>query len=63
MTRTRFECCVALALLLSLALGTAVALGNDVPDSRDHPVLSRMPGFTIDDYEVTEFASYEFRDR
>ena len=35
---------------------------QDVKGSSDHPLLSRMPNFRIDKYEVKEFDQLEFKD-
>lgn len=49
--------------LIALSLGSAPAAAEDVAGGRDHPLLSRMPGFHIDDFEEREFDSYDFRRR
>lgn len=54
-------CASALALVL-LALGALPTQARDVADCRDHPLLTRMPDFHIDDCEVREFDAYEFLD-
>ncbi len=51
---------VLLAALVLLAPGPAIAQ-EDVAGSRDHPALTRMPGFFISDYRDSPFAAYEFR--
>ncbi len=35
---------------------------EDVPGSKDHPLLTRMPGFYIEDYEYKEFDQAGFKD-
>ncbi|MGV8040187.1 MAG: OmpA family protein [Thermoanaerobaculaceae bacterium] len=54
----RITALVALFVLLA----PLVALGQeqDVEGSKDHPLLSRMPGFYITQYEQSEFASHAF---
>ena len=43
-------------LLFSVATMFAVpAFGQDIPNSHDHPIISRYPGQTIRGYEVKEF--------
>jgi outer membrane protein OmpA-like peptidoglycan-associated protein len=53
---------VAVEVLLGvgLALAAAPAAAQGTPESRDHPLLSRMDGFQLDDFEEREFSSYEF---
>jgi outer membrane protein OmpA-like peptidoglycan-associated protein len=52
---------VVLTMMLSfVAVGTAGAVETDKPGSKDHPLLSRMPDFFINDYKVIEFDSYKF---
>jgi len=43
---------------LASALGPSGQAVADVPDSKDHPLLSRYPGSTIDDYAHQEFAQF-----
>jgi len=47
-----------LALLLTPVLSIAQ---EDVPDSKDHPLLTRMPDFYISDYEYKEFDEADFK--
>ncbi len=35
---------------------------EDVPGSKDHPLLTRMPNFYISDYEYKEFDAADFKD-
>ena len=35
---------------------------EDIPGSKDHPLLTRMPNFYIDDYESIEFDQADFKD-
>jgi OmpA-OmpF porin, OOP family len=38
---------------------TAVWAQKDVEGSRDHPLITRMPGYSIDGYKVEEFAGFD----
>jgi OmpA-OmpF porin, OOP family len=50
-------------ILLCLPLLIANFLfAEDVAGSKDHPLLSRMPNFYIDDYDYKDFDQLEFRD-
>jgi OmpA-OmpF porin, OOP family len=50
---------IALALVLAI-LGTSPARGQaDVAGSKDHPLVSRMPGYYIDSYEAKDFDSFD----
>ncbi|MDQ1331253.1 MAG: OmpA family protein [Thermodesulfobacteriota bacterium] len=40
--------------------GLSAAAEQDIKGSTDHPLLSRMPGFFISNYENSEFNSYKF---
>jgi outer membrane protein OmpA-like peptidoglycan-associated protein len=51
------------AVLLVLLVTPSPAPCEDVAGGRDHPLLTRMPGFSIDDYEEREFDRHEFRGR
>lgn len=52
---------VILCLLFVLpAAGLSTAADQDVKGSRDHPLLSRMPGFHIAGYEDKDFDSHQF---
>lgn len=51
---------VAFAVFMFCAVaGTAVAQ-DDAEGSHDHPMLSRMPGYYIDDYTAQDFSAAEF---
>jgi OmpA-OmpF porin, OOP family len=55
----------ALAVLVGLPLVVLIVPGGfaaaqDVEGSRDHPLLSRMPGYHIRGYEQVEFDRHEF---
>ena len=45
--------------VLLLAAGIASAQ-SDVAGSKDHPMFTRMPGFSIEDYQVSDFDSNQF---
>ena len=48
-------------LLLALSLACAApALAQDVEGSKDHPMLSRYPGYVNVTYEEQEFGAHEF---
>lgn len=47
---------VLLALFFSVSLANAQ---KDVQGSQDHPLITRMPGYYIDDYKVEEFAAFD----
>jgi OOP family OmpA-OmpF porin len=51
-------------LLVSVACLSVVYTGNvfaekDVQGSKDHPLITRMPGYYISQYEVAEFGAYD----
>ena len=48
-------------MLPCLVAFAAPARAGDAPGCRDHPALSRMPGFYLDDCEEREFDAYDFR--
>ena len=51
---------IILLFLIALFLSAPPVLAqDDAKDSRDHPLITRMPGFYIDGYAVEEFAAYE----
>lgn len=54
--------CVAVPVIIAfiIALAPASVVGQDVQGSKDHPLLSRMPGYHIRGYEQTDFDKYEF---
>jgi outer membrane protein OmpA-like peptidoglycan-associated protein len=47
----------SLALILALA---SAAAGQDVEGAKDHPLVSRYPGYVIVDYEEQEFGAHTF---
>lgn len=49
------------ALVLSTLAGR-VAGAQDVAGAKDHPLFSRMPNFTITEYETKDFDRHEFKD-
>ncbi len=51
-------------LVLALALASGgTAWGADAEGGRDHPLLTRMPGFAIDEYAEMDFDRMPFADR
>lgn len=51
-------------LLVVLAgFGPALAADQDVKGAKDHPMLTRMPGFHITGYEDKDFHSYNFLEK
>jgi outer membrane protein OmpA-like peptidoglycan-associated protein len=52
----------ALCSILALVIGcdVATAAAQDVPGSKDHPLLSRMANFRISAYKESEFDSHRF---
>ena len=50
---------LAAAALTLVSLGMAHAQEKDVARSQDHPLLTRMPGYYIDGYEVKDFDSVD----
>src|SRR4030042_5851630 len=52
-------------LVLGFLLGNNIVWAGDKdrPGRKDHPILTRMPNFFIDDYEVKEFNQYKFKDK
>jgi outer membrane protein OmpA-like peptidoglycan-associated protein len=51
---------VALGILSVMATFGVSAADQDRKGSKDHPILSRMPGFHITDYQDIEFDSFKF---
>ena len=50
----------AVAVVLICFLGVmAAGAEKDVDQSRDHPLVTRMPGFYIENYQVEEFAGFD----
>lgn len=50
---------IGLILLIACSVIPAAA-DSDIKGGKDHPLLSRMPGFFISGYRSTEFGSYTF---
>jgi len=50
---------VAMALAGVLLGASAARAQDDIPGSRDHPLVSRMPGFAISAYAVDEFGAFD----
>jgi outer membrane protein OmpA-like peptidoglycan-associated protein len=44
-----------------LANPSAAGAQEDTEGSKDHPMLSRFPGYYIEDYEAQDFSSYDFQ--
>jgi len=55
-----FRVCTIILILLIMA-GITYADNKDRKGSHDHPLISRMPGFWIADYQESEYDSYTFR--
>jgi OOP family OmpA-OmpF porin len=51
---------VILVVIFLLSVNSVFAVQEDVPGSKDHPLLSRMPGYYIQDYSDKEFDAYDF---
>jgi len=48
--------------LFALSVAPVLSVAQeDVPDSKDHPLLTRMPNFYISDYEYKEFDTADFK--
>lgn len=52
---------MSMLAMLAWVASAAAAAGADVVGARDHPLLTRMPDFEIEDYEQREFDAYEFK--
>ena len=48
----------SLGLLLSILTFPSLISAQDIPNSQDHPVITRYPGHTIGRYDVKEFDQY-----
>jgi OOP family OmpA-OmpF porin len=48
-----------LILVMALVGATFVRAQKDADGSRDHPLVTRMPGYYIDGYHVEEFAGFD----
>jgi len=49
---------IGMLFVLSLTAGVALAQ-KDIQGSKDHPLITRMPGYYIDQYNVSEFGGYD----
>jgi OOP family OmpA-OmpF porin len=49
----------AVAVFMAFMGATSVWAQNDVEGSRDHPLMTRMPGYVIAGYTVEEFAGFD----
>lgn len=49
-------------ILLATFSGLSLAADEDIKGSKDHPLLTRMPGFRITSYKDSDFDSYPFID-
>jgi outer membrane protein OmpA-like peptidoglycan-associated protein len=47
-------------LLILSGFGLSLAADPDVKGGKDHPLLTRMPGFHVSEYKENEFLSYNF---
>jgi len=56
----RFIAATISALSMVIAGDASIAAAQDVPGSKDHPLLSRMANFYISSYKETEFDSHRF---
>ena len=50
---------LAMTFVGLLAAAPALHAQDDVKGSQDHPLMTRMPGFFIDTYNVDEFAAFD----
>src|SRR5712671_2365889 len=51
---------LAVGLVMLAAVVGVRAQDQDVDGAKDHPMLSRFPGYYIEDYDAQDFSSYEF---
>ncbi len=49
----------AVIFVIALAGATLAWAQKDVDGSKDHPLVTRMPGYYIDDYKAEEFAGFD----
>jgi len=49
----------AVVVLMCFFGMTSASAQKDVQESRDHPLVTRMPGYYIDSYHVEEFAGFD----
>ena len=50
-----------LVALMCVAAAPLVIAQDDADGSKDHPMLSRFPGYYIEDYDAQDFSAYEFQ--
>jgi OmpA-OmpF porin, OOP family len=51
---------IARAFIMVVACSPALFAQDDVAGSKDHPLLNRMPGYYISDYDKKDFESFDF---
>jgi len=51
----------ALAVIIVISAPSPLRAQEDAEGSNDHPMLSRFPGYYIDNYDAQDFSAYEFR--
>jgi OmpA-OmpF porin, OOP family len=51
----------SIALMLLLATAASATAQQDAEGSNDHPMLSRFPGYYIEDHEAQDFGVHEFQ--
>jgi OOP family OmpA-OmpF porin len=56
----RLRTLAAMLMILAAALPVRAQGDVDVEGSKDHPMLSRFPGYYISDYDAQDFSVYEF---
>jgi outer membrane protein OmpA-like peptidoglycan-associated protein len=62
--KLKMSMAVVFSLLFVMAgSGISMSAETDVPGSKDHPLLSRMPNFYISGYTYAEFDSHRFNDQ
>ncbi len=59
MTLRRLAALAVFLAVIALSPVSAAAQQPDVKGSKDHPLITRMPGYFIDRYEVEEFAGFD----
>src|SRR5438045_2106011 len=48
-------------VLMLVAAAGARAQDQDIDGSKDHPMVSRFPGYYIEDYDAQDFGAYTFK--
>ena len=51
---------VSLACLAAFLVAAPASAQDDPPNSKDHPMVSRFPGYYIADYDAQDFGAFEF---